>query len=375
MKLFYCTGLFFPARIANRTTIMKTCEALRRAGVDITLFASSLSESESEVFAFYGVRDAFPIRMLQNMEQGRFKSWFYARMYKRILETEKPDIVYLREPKLAFCMCLLMGKKLNFVYEIHNEGPDFISKILHRYLLPRATGVVCITKSMQIALEKKYAFLHGRIVLAAMAFDPKLFPVSVLPDTAIACRELRFNPAQPVILYVGSTLDEWKGFTYLMDAAGILPESQFVVLGGNQASIAKWQAYALAHNIHNVRFEGYITKKAPYYGAATALVATTNRDPNDTGDSPMKIFEYMATGKPIVAMAGIVVKEVLTHKHNAVLVTERSAEALAAGISAVLNDTAAAQRYAQQAIVDSAKHSWDARAQVIKEFIQKIHDA
>lgn len=375
MKLFYCTGLFFPARVANRTTIMKTCEALRRVGVDVTLFVTALTASLTEVEAFYGVRQTFPVRVLEVISRKRFKSLSYAFKYAEIIKVEKPDLIYLRETKLALFIRLIVGRRLRFVYEIHNEGPDFISKLIHRYLLPRATGVVCITRSMQLALENKYAFLRGRTALAPMAFDPDLFPAAALPVNAVARQELKLKTEQSVVLYVGSTLDEWKGFKFFMDAAGLIPSAQFLVLGGNQVSIAKWQAYALQNHINNVRFEGYITNKTPYYGAASVLVATTSRELNDTGDSPMKIFEYMATGKPIVAMAGIVVKEVLKHQYNAILVEERSAQALAQGIVEVLKDSTRAEALAQQALQDSAKYSWLARAKAIKVFLEKTYGA
>ena len=160
MKVYYFTGLNFPARIANRTTIMKTSEALNKLGFDFTLFVSKLSTSLDEVFKFYRVENKFLVRVLDSQKTGRFKSWVYAKEYKKIFLSEKPDIVYLREVKLAFFVRLLLGESLKFIYEIHNEGPDFVSFLLHKYILPRAQGVVFITKALEQTILKKYPNLN-----------------------------------------------------------------------------------------------------------------------------------------------------------------------------------------------------------------------
>jgi glycosyltransferase involved in cell wall biosynthesis len=81
--------------------------------------------------------------------------------------------------------------------------------------------------------------------------------------------------------------------------------------------------------------------------------------------SPMKLFEYMAAGMPIVATDLPSLREVLRHGENAWLVAPGNAKALVEGICRVLCDGGLAQRIADQARHDAQQYSWQQRASTI----------
>src|SRR3989344_5657654 len=83
--------------------------------------------------------------------------------------------------------------------------------------------------------------------------------------------------------------------------------------------------------------------------------------------SPLKLFEYMASKKPIVATDLPTVREVL-NRENSVLVRPDSARDLAAGIRQLIADPALAKRLAEQAYEDVRGYSWIRRAQTVLEF-------
>jgi glycosyltransferase involved in cell wall biosynthesis len=81
----------------------------------------------------------------------------------------------------------------------------------------------------------------------------------------------------------------------------------------------------------------------------------------------MKMFEYMAAERPIVATDFPVIREVLQDGINAVLVPPDSAEALRSGIVRILGNTTEANRLAQQARRDVLRYTWTARVdQILK---------
>ncbi|MBT7228207.1 glycosyltransferase, partial [Candidatus Parcubacteria bacterium] len=82
----------------------------------------------------------------------------------------------------------------------------------------------------------------------------------------------------------------------------------------------------------------------------------------------MKLFEYMASGRPIVASALPSIKEVLNDK-NAILFEPDSPDSLAKGIKTALLDEGFSAKISQQALVDVAKYSWDTRSKNIINFI------
>jgi len=87
--------------------------------------------------------------------------------------------------------------------------------------------------------------------------------------------------------------------------------------------------------------------------------------------SPIKMFEYMASGVPIIASDLPSVREVLTER-NAVLVDAGSASALADGIKRVVDDSVLAVRVSQEALQDAKDCTWKFRAQTIFTFFNAI---
>jgi glycosyltransferase involved in cell wall biosynthesis len=88
--------------------------------------------------------------------------------------------------------------------------------------------------------------------------------------------------------------------------------------------------------------------------------------------SPLKLFEYMAAGKPIVASDLPAIREILTDGENACLVAPGDAHALAAGIRRVLDDPALAARIARRAFEDAAAYSWDRRAERLEALLSDV---
>ena len=88
--------------------------------------------------------------------------------------------------------------------------------------------------------------------------------------------------------------------------------------------------------------------------------------------SPLKLFEYMASGRPIVASDLPALREVLRPDENAVLVEAGDAEALAAGVARLLGDAALASRLAAQAREDVREWTWDKRAERIEALLEAV---
>src|SRR5262249_47305156 len=78
--------------------------------------------------------------------------------------------------------------------------------------------------------------------------------------------------------------------------------------------------------------------------------------------SPLKLFEYMAARRPIVATRIPAFAGLLRHGENAWLVAPDSPEALAPGIERALDAPSLAERLAQQAWHDVQRYTWKRRA-------------
>ncbi len=106
--------------------------------------------------------------------------------------------------------------------------------------------------------------------------------------------------------------------------------------------------------------------------AADVLILpnTANEDISKYYTSPMKLFEYMASGTPIVASALPSIREIL-NENNAVLVESDNPEKLAEGIKKVLADAELAKKISKQAFADVQNRTWGKRAEEILEFVNR----
>jgi glycosyltransferase involved in cell wall biosynthesis len=86
--------------------------------------------------------------------------------------------------------------------------------------------------------------------------------------------------------------------------------------------------------------------------------------------SPMKLFEYMASGSPVVASDLPSTAEVIRDGENGLLYPPGDGEVLAAALRALRDDPASGERLAEQAARDVLDYTWEARARRILEMIK-----
>jgi glycosyltransferase involved in cell wall biosynthesis len=142
-----------------------------------------------------------------------------------------------------------------------------------------------------------------------------------------------------------------------------------VLVGGELSEIRKIKDEYQLRNL--ILIDRQPHTKIPYYlKAADVLVL-----PNKKGDamsekytSPLKLFEYMAAGRPIVASDLSSIREILNDK-NAVLVVPNNPHMLAGGIRKILEDQEFAGQLVSQGFSDVHNYSWEKRTDKILNFI------
>jgi glycosyltransferase involved in cell wall biosynthesis len=88
--------------------------------------------------------------------------------------------------------------------------------------------------------------------------------------------------------------------------------------------------------------------------------------------SPLKLFEYMASGRPIVASDLPVLREILSDGENALLCPPDSVEAFTAAIRRLRDEPGLGARLAEQAWRDVQTYSWDERARRVSERLAAV---
>jgi glycosyltransferase involved in cell wall biosynthesis len=178
----------------------------------------------------------------------------------------------------------------------------------------------------------------------------------------------------PRLGYVGH-LYAGRGVELLLRLAERRPDCELHVVGGSEADLERRRG---ALRPPNLIFHGFVppARLAELYAGFDLLLmpyqerVTVAGGRSDTGRwmSPLKMFEYMAAGRPIVSSDLPVLREVLTHERNALLASPSDLDAWDAAVGRLLADPGLARRLGETARTDFlGHHTWDARAAAVLE--------
>jgi glycosyltransferase involved in cell wall biosynthesis len=179
---------------------------------------------------------------------------------------------------------------------------------------------------------------------------------------------------EPAIFYVGQ-LYPWKGAGLVVDVAARVPDARAVIVGGqtnwteDDPDIAALAEQARTLGVADrVELRGHVPYErvpAALAEASVALLPLPDEPVARLFTSPLKLFDYMAAGVPIVASDLPSLREVLRDGENGLLAPAGDADAFAAAVRRLLANPALADRLGRQARIDVQQYSWDARARAL----------
>mgnify|MGYP001562038945 FL=1 len=378
-KIIYISNLRLPTEKAHGIQIMKTCEALKKGGADIELWvANKRNETgqDNDVFDFYNISHRFKIRKLPVLSflPTAWKLSFYIESFSfflsvffAVLRSRDDFIVYTRDEVILF-LCFLTKRRI--FWESHMM---LRSILLSESRLRRIAGIITISDSLKNLIIEKYNVDRRKIITAHDAVDLKEFNGFLLKEEA---RETLGLPKDKnIVMYTGSIFKQ-KGVFVLSETAALFDEKWlFVIVGGGQGDESeKVKQFISKQGLRNIFLSGYIPHKEiiKYLAAADILVIPNSNLDERTKlfTSPLKLFEYMASGRPIVASATLTILEVLNDS-NAVLVEPDNPVALGEGLLKIVNDKKTAGFLAQNARKEVENYTWEKRAIKILGFLEE----
>jgi glycosyltransferase involved in cell wall biosynthesis len=365
MRFIYVANIRLPTEKAHGVQIMKTCEALARQGARVTLVVPARRTPLSkDPFTYYGVEPLFTIVRLPVIDLialGRMGFWLESLSFSIFalgyVLTRPADIFYSRDELPLFLISFFRN---NTVWESHGGRLNF----LIRRLLRICSGIVVITKGLEefYALRTKLG-----ILIAPDGIDANSFENPESKEAARARLGLPFD--KKIALYVGR-LDGWKGTDTLFEAARLLPSDiQIVAIGGEER-----QVEALKDRYPGVLFLGFRPyRELANNQAAADMLVLPNTGKDETSvrfTSPLKLFSYMAAGKPILASDLPSLREILSEK-NAEFFVPDDPRSLAQAMENLFDNEERMRRIALQAKAEISHYTWDARATRILSFLRR----
>jgi glycosyltransferase involved in cell wall biosynthesis len=289
----------------------------------------------------------------------------------RLALTTKYDAVHSHEEGGAIGLVLAKLLGVPHLYDMHSSLPQQISNfghgnkrwlarifsVLERHMVRRSKVVIVICPQLEEVVRD--VDRNARPVLIENAPGSGDLPVE--GSGAAVRASLGIAADAPVVLYTG-TFEHYQGLDLLFASMAIalrsVPGAKLVLAGGQPAQIEAARVQAAKAGLGGaVIFAGQRpSEEIPaYLDAATALVS-----PRSTGtNTPLKIYQYLRSGRPIVATRLLTHTQVLDDT-NAIL-TEPTPEGYADGIVAALVDHERADRVARQAReLAETKYSYEA---------------
>jgi glycosyltransferase involved in cell wall biosynthesis len=405
-RLVYVGGFDFPTTQARGIQTLHTAHALARAGWGVRLLAQRPERSAgtiAEGLAGYGLAPHHRLRIVP-LPVARVDRLSFLEIHKRLAITNwsyalacvadvlrlpvRPTAIVTRDPRLAWAF--LLTKPLHrrpVVYEVHElfwtrsrdnrsldpgeiQGVADRTRALEDVVFTQADLLLPLTRACAEIVEATWQVEPGRIVVVPDATTP---PDGPLP---------RRDPASRTVVYAGQ-LYRWKGVDALLEAMAKLPEARLTVLGGRGSSDDSADADLRACRqrarelgiADRVDFRGFVPHaevRRTIAGAGAAVLPLPDNLMARYFTSPLKLFDYMAAGTPIVASDLPTVGEVLTDGDNALLVPPEDPDALAAAIRRLLVNPGLADRLRRTAYDQVRSYTWDARAARIIEALGSL---
>ena len=248
---------------------------------------------------------------------------------------------------------------------------------------------------LSIIKEQEYATLHlsdaiicpsrvTRDYIASLGLNRKL--VTVIPN-GVSPSDFSASPLPargeraPVLLYIG-TLADWQGLDIVIKALPKILEQQPVrlqIVGRGRSR----QRKMLAKQIRRLGVEEYVVvQPAVPHHEIPALIASADicvaplglNDRNVTqGACPIKLLEYMAAGRPMLASNMPIVRELVREDVDALLFSPNDPDDLARQTLALLNDFELSKRLAESASQRAlSKFTWHESQKKLLKVYEKL---
>lgn len=366
MRIVAIAGSTIPSDTANSIQVMKACQALVQIGHEVILIVPGSKNTTVDLKAHYGLQTDFAIEWLSSSSRRMF-TWASVRRARAL----KADIIYSWFPQSAVFALL---HKIPAVFEIHIQPTGFFGPLWHRAFakIRGRKRLVSITRALVDMLERDFGILLPAedVVIAPNGVDLERF--ESLPNSVTARSQTGLREA-PTVMCTGH-LYAGRGAELFLALARTIPSAHFVWVGGRPEDIEFWRQRADKNSMFNVTFVGFIPNGSlPLYQASADILlmpySQSIMGSSGTADSaavasPMKMFEYMATGRAIASAYLPVIREVL-NENNAVFCKPDDIVSWKLALERLLNDENLRDRLGKQAKLEAQGYTWVARAQRI----------
>lgn len=306
----------FPSEKIQSGIVMRSCEKFAERGIGVELWIPRRLNEKfeySDLFSWYRVKKNFVIRKLPAIDlvplvRGglgfliltftfNLSVLFYA-LARGLL---KRALFYTHGPAGVIILAVFRPRLFMEIHELNRrfKRDNFFIK----WIFSRVSLFLATNQFKTDFLHKEFGIPYQRLLRQQNAVDVGMFAIDL--DCEDVRKKLDLPQDKTIILYAGQ-LTDWKGVDIFFEASKLLARNEVIyVAGGTDEDIGNYKRKA-----QSVKCEDKLAivgrkphEEVPLWlRAADALVLphTAKFDIAKFDASPVKLFEYMASGRPVV---------------------------------------------------------------------------
>ncbi len=384
MKVSYISPSSIPSKTANSVHVIMQCHALMKVGMDVRLYANRTipdnKDLRSSLLSCYGI----------NLKNIQIKT-FFTRFNKGVnilialyslwhLFTNKwPDVILSRNLYASFIIAVILRRPLFF--ETHQLELGWRKIIQKEIMSCQKVITVVISKKLEEYLTQYHGVSPSHTLILHDAAPDGIEPLPEMKrrETIVELCPQAEGEWKGICGYFGH-LYAGRGIEVIVKMAKALPDVLFLIFGGNDDEVKHCKTN---NPCRNLIYLGHVSHPVAQLAMRSVDVllmpyqesVSIGRSGHDTARwmSPMKMFEYMATGVPIISSDLPVLREVLIDGENALLVPPSEGEKWIIALERLLGDKKLADSLSISAHESyKAKYTWSQRARCLIDEAKKL---
>ena len=384
-SLVYAELIELPEPMAQAIQILETACGMARQGVAVQVNARLLrpvNVAES-LTPFLGpdIPSNLSVDPLFATQKGLAGLHYRARLFRRLIRAGSETVFFGRSRKHTAMLLRArrrLRSKARIFYEFHNIESEIARELGHpekeeriraeeREICLGCDGIVSISTPMAEDLRDMYG----------LAGTPAVVPDGVAADVLARKTGPPLAGERVNIVYAGS-LYAYKGVDHLIEMLGYLPERFELTIVGGQGpeDLERLKRVATADErvASRVHFTGMVSPSTigDWLGKADLICLPAGNSLRSTRyTSPLKLFEAMAAGVPVIAARVPALTSVLEHGNTGWIAADDTPKGLA-----VCAQHAAEHVDESRAVADRARElacslNWDRRGEMIVDYVER----
>jgi glycosyltransferase involved in cell wall biosynthesis len=371
MKICHLTSVHPPEDIR---IFVKECRYLKQAGFDVSLIVGNSETYIKDGVKIFGVEINAGNRYMRILKGPQ-------KVYQKALEIDA-DIYHFHDPELLPIGLLLKKKGKKVIYDVHEDVPE---QVMSKEWIP---STLRSSISKQVKRIEKYAASRFDAVVTATPtindrfkmYNPKSFTVHNFPITNELIGDGKIEDSTPVsektAIYIGG-ITKLRGIAEMVDAIEVVNNHKSITL----TLAGKFSPESLEEDMQSksgwkyVDHAGWLNRDEVknYLGNAFAGLVLLHPEPRYTVSYPIKLFEYMSAGIPVIASNFPLWEQIVNESKCGICVDPLNIEQIAEAILSIHTNPQAAKEFGEngrKAILN--KYNWEKEAEKLVNIYNQL---